>query len=38
MWKTYISVVLLPRVIYPTYNSDLNRQRDSTLMGSVIEG
>jgi len=38
MWKTYISVVLLPRVIYPTYNSDPNRQRDSTLMGSVIEG
>jgi hypothetical protein len=39
MWKTYISVVILPlRVIYPTYNSDPHRQRDSTLMGSVIEG
>jgi len=38
MWKTYISTVLLPRTIYPPYNSDLNRQRDSTLMGSVIEG
>ena len=38
MWKTHISVVLLPRVIYPTYNSDLNQQCDSTLMGSAIEG
>jgi hypothetical protein len=35
MWKTYISVALLSRVIYPTYNSDPNRQLDSTLMGSV---
>jgi hypothetical protein len=38
MWKTYISEVLFPRVIYVTYNSDPNRQRDNTLMSSVIEG
>jgi len=38
MWKTYISVVIVRCMIDPTYNSDLNQQRDSTLMGSAIEG
>jgi hypothetical protein len=38
MWKTYISVALRSHVIYPTYNSDPNRQRDSRLMGAVTEG
>ncbi len=35
MWKTYISVVILPFMIDRTYNADLNRQRESTLIGSV---
>ena len=35
MWKTYISVVILPLMIDQTYNVDLNRQRESTLIGSV---
>jgi hypothetical protein len=35
MWKTYISVVLLPYMIEPTYNDNPNRQRESTLMGRV---
>jgi len=35
MWKTYISVVILPFMIDPTYNVDLNRQREGTLIGSV---
>ncbi len=38
MWKTYMSVVILPCMIDPTYNGDPNRQRERTLMGSVIEG
>ena len=38
MWKTYILVVILPCVIDLTYNSDRNRQRDSTLIGSVYRG
>jgi hypothetical protein len=37
MWKTYISVVILPRVIDPTYNVDPNRQRESTLIGRSNE-
>jgi len=35
MWKTYISVVILPFMIDQTYNVDLNRQRESTLISSV---
>jgi len=35
MWKTYTSVVILPLMIGETYNVDLNRQRESTLIGSV---
>ena len=38
MWKTYISVVVMPFMIDQTYNGDPNRQRDSTLIGSVYLG
>jgi len=38
MWKTYISVVILPCAIGPTYNSDPNRRRESTLIAGFIEG
>jgi hypothetical protein len=35
MWKTYVSVVILPSMIDQTYDIDLNRQRESTLISSV---
>ncbi len=38
MWKTYISVVIVPFMINPTYNSNPNRQRDGTRIGSDYRG